>query len=593
MIFSRLAVPAPTNANQTNATTTGFTNAVDISAQTGLTRLRVIVSTQALSGNIPCSALLNDEIEDYAINIANPYPIDPGSTYILHPSGNVCADANAKIKVAIKNFGSSDLIFTPTEPLTVNATITGPVNSNYSIQITSGTIAQWDTIIAVIHNVDLHLVGSYNVAINIQYTSDQFTINNVANSTCQVTSPTLYNLPISVTFDAQTEYIAGADDPFPVFWNPTTTHTTFKWDVDSLGTTNAPQAGPSFDHSLYATGIQNLGQYAVVSAPANSSTAAVATLSTGCIDLHYKDGYPCEMSYWEHIFGAATASNKFYVEIGSGDYYIRMDSIIGRTHDGINQQFLKRAFVMNPIDENTRIRFIVTGRTGKIDPAIDDVNITHGKADLAVMGFEYPVDFTVSTEDCIIKGDTIRPRVILKNVGRVPILTFNINFSAGIGTIIQNVPDELWTGVLNPGETMVYQFNQGIVVPELFSYLQFQASATTINDEFLNNNRNTIVSCTSVGIDDNLTIQNGIVLGQNIPNPATDNTKIPFYTTVPGKTELRIHSAEGQLLFSTSIDAEYGDNNIEINTANWASGIYFYTIYLNNTQLTRKMLIQK
>lgn len=593
MIFSRLAVPAPTNANQTNATTTGFTNAVDISAQTGLTRLRVIVSTQALSGNIPCSALLNGEIEDYAINIANPYPIDPGSTYILHPSGNVCADANAKIKVAIKNFGSSDLIFTPTEPLTVNATITGPVNSNYSIQITSGTIAQWDTIIAVIHNVDLHLVGSYNVAINIQYTSDQFTINNVANSTCQVTSPTLYNLPISVTFDAQTEYIAGADDPFPVFWNPTTTHTTFKWDVDSLGTTNAPQAGPSFDHSLYATGIQNLGQYAVVSAPANSSTAAVATLSTGCIDLHYKDGYPCEMSYWEHIFGAATASNKFYVEIGSGDYYIRMDSIIGRTHDGINQQFLKRAFVMNPIDENTRIRFIVTGRTGKIDPAIDDVNITHGKADLAVMGFEYPVDFTVSTEDCIIKGDTIRPRVILKNVGRVPILTFNINFSAGIGTIIQNVPDELWTGVLNPGETMVYQFNQGIVVPELFSYLQFQASATTINDEFLNNNRNTIVSCTSVGIDDNLTIQNGIVLGQNIPNPATDNTKIPFYTTVPGKTELRIHSAEGQLLFSTSIDAEYGDNNIEINTANWASGIYFYTIYLNNTQLTRKMLIQK
>lgn len=598
MIFSKLAVAAPTVANQTNATTTGFTNAIDINAQTGLTRLRVITSSQSLSGNIPCSALLNGEIEDYAVDIADPYPIDPGSTFLLHPAGNVCADSNAKIKVVIKNFGSSDLIFTPTEPLTVNAVITGPVSSNYSIQLTSGTIAQWDTLIAIIHNVNLSAVGNYSVAVNIQYATDQFSINNIANSTCNVANNELFNLPISVSFDAQTEYIAGADDPFPAFWYPSTTHTTFKWDVDSLGTTNAPQAGPYYDHSLFATGIQYLGQYAVVSAPANSSTAAVATLSTGCLDLHYKDGYPCEMSYWEHIFGAATATCKFYVEIGSGEYYIRMDSIIGRSHTGNTasnaaDQYYKRAFVMNQIDENSRVRFIVTGRTGKIDPAIDDISILHGKADLAVMGFEYPVDFMVSTDDCVIKGDTIRPRVILKNVGRVPILTFNINFNAGIGTIIQNVPDELWTGVLNPGETMVYQFNQGIVVPELFSYLQFQATATTINDEFTNNNRNTIVACTTVGIDDNLTIQNGIVLGQNIPNPATNETKIPFYTTVPGKTELRIHSAEGQLLLNTTIDAEYGDNNIEVNTSNWASGIYFYTIYLNNTQLTRKMLIQK
>ena len=593
LIFSKPSVPSPTLANQLNATTTGFTLPVDINAQTGLTRLRVITASQNLTGNIPCSAFINGETEDYAINIADPYPIDPGSTYIIHPSGDVCLDSKAKIKVAIKNFGSSNLVLTPTEPLTVNATVTGPVNSTYSIQVTSGTVAQWDTMIAVIHNVDLSQVGSYNIAVNIQYASDQFVINNIANTTCQVNSNDVTNLPISISFDAQTEYIAGADVAFPSFWKPTTTHTTFKWDIDSLGTTNAPLAGPSFDHSLYATGIQNLGQYAVVSAPQNSSTAAIATLSTGCIDLHYKDGYPCEMSYWQHIFGTATATSKFYVEIGSGEYFIRMDSIIGRTHNDINMQFLKRAFVMNQIDENSRIRFIVTGRTGKIDPAIDDLNIKHGTSDLAVMGFDYPVDFTVSTDDCVVKGDTIRPRVILKNVGRVPILTFTINFNAGIGTIIQYVPDETWNGVLNPGETMIYQFNQGVIVPQLFSYLQFQANATTLSDEFLNNNKNTIVSCTTVGIEDNLTIQNGVALGQNIPNPAISETMIPFYTTIPGKTELRVHSAEGQLLYQTSINAEYGDNNIMVNTSNWASGIYLYTIYINNTQLTRKMLIQK
>ena len=39
----------------------------------------------------------------------------------------------------------------------------------------------------------------------------------------------------------------------------------------------------------------------------------------------------------------------------------------------------------------------------------------------------YFVPYKEIPHDCVIKGDTIRPRVILKNVGRVPILTFNIN----------------------------------------------------------------------------------------------------------------------------------------------------------------------
>ncbi len=596
LIFSRLSVSAPTTANPGNATTTGFTNPINIAADTGLTRLRVITVSQNLATNLaPCAAFPSGETEDYAIQINAPYLIDPGATHIIHPTNIVCADANGKIKVSVKNYGSSNLVFTPTEPLTVNATVTDPANvvTNYTIQVTSGTVVQWDTINAVIHNVNISSQGNYTISVNIVYNSDQFQINNTANTTCTVQNTTLYNLPITVSFDAQSEYIAGADDPFPAFWTPTTTNTTFKWDVDSLSTPNTPNAGPNFDHSLYATGIQNLGQYAVVSAPANSSTAAIATLSTGCVDLHYKDGYPCEMGYWEHIFGTTTATSKFYVEIGSGDYYIRMDSIIGRTHDANGQEFSHRSFVINQIDENAKIRFVVTGRTGKIDPAIDDINIKHGQADLAVIGYEYPLDFSQSTDDCVVKGDTVKPRVILKNVGRVPILTFNINFNAAVGTIYLDVPDETWNGTLNPGETMVYTFNQGIIVPQLFSFLQFQTTATTINDEFEANNRNTIISCTTVGIDDNLTIQNGVALGQNIPNPANYETTIPFYTSTAGKTELIIHSVEGQELYRTSINAEVGDNNINVNTSDFAAGIYFYTIYINNTQLTRKMLIQK
>lgn len=594
LIFSKLSVPSPTPTNQANATTSGFTLPVDINSETGLTRLRVITATQNLSTTAaPCAAFAIGETEDYAINISDPFSIDPGSTHILHPVGNVCSDNAAKIKVVIKNFGSSDLIITPSEPLIVNATVTrGTIVTPYSITITSGMVAQWDTLIAVIHNVNLDTIGNYVIDANIQYTSDQFVINNVASSLCEVTSTLVHTLPISINFDAD-DYEPGADTPFPQFWNSTTTHTTFKWDVDSLGTTNAPDAGPSFDHTFYQHYLQNVGQYAVVSAPANSNVNAVATLSTGCINLHYKDGYPCESDYWEHIFGTSSATSKFFVEIGSGEYYIRMDSIIGRTHTGINQEFLKRNYVMNAIDENARIRYIVTGRTGKIDPAIDDLSIKHGKADISIPSFVYPLDFTVSSDDCVIKKDTVRPTIIIKNVGRVPILNFTVNFNAAIGTSIQISPDESWTGVINPGDSIEYTYTNGIVVPELFSYLQFQAQITTINDENTQNNIRTITACTRVGIDDNVQIQNGIILGQNIPNPATNETVIPFYTSTPGITLLQIHSIEGQLLYTTTHNADMGDNNIQINTSNFAAGIYMYTITLNNTMLTRKMIIQK
>lgn len=597
LIFSKLAVAAPSQANQTNATTSGFTLPININSETGLTRLRVITVNQNLNTTAaPCAAFASGETEDYAVNIADPFPIDPGTTHILHPVGNVCADARAKIKVVIKNFGSSNLTITPTEPLVVNATVTGPISSNYTITITSGTVAQWDTMIAVIHNVDLSMVGNYVVDANIQYTSDQFVINNVASSLCEVTSLTTHNLPIFVNFDAD-DYSPGADVPFPEFWTATTTHTTFRWDVDSLGTPNAPNAGPSFDHTFYQHYLQNLGRYAVVSAPANSAVSATAILSTGCIDLHYKDGYPCESDYWQHIFGDSippnnVATSKFYVEIGSGEYYINMDSIIGRTHTGVNQEFLKRNFVMNAIDENARIRFIVTGRTKKIDPAIDDLSFKHGKADISIDRFVYPLDFTVS-EDCVIKKDTVRPTIIIKNAGRVPILNFTVKFNAAIGTNIQYSPDESWTGVINPGDSIEYTFTNGIVVPELFSYLQFQAQITTINDENLQNNIRTITACTKVGIDDDIQIQNGVILGQNIPNPAINETVIPFYSSLPGETTLQIHSVEGQLLYTTKINAEIGENNIHVNTTNFASAIYMYTITINNTRLTRKMMIQK
>lgn len=593
LIFSRSNVPAPTPVNQTNATTTGFTDEIRINSQTGLTRLRVITSNQNLAiPAAPCAAFPTGETEDYAINILDPYDIDPGVTHVLHPVGDVCADAGAKVKLLVKNFGANSITFSENNPLNISATVSGPVSGTYNNVITSGTLNQWETMIVTIHNVDLSMIGNYVVDASIQYNDDQFTINNVASSICEVTSTTVHQLPISINFDAD-DYFPGEDNPFPPFWTATSTHANMKWDVDSMGTPNYPQGGPLYDHTFRNHFLRDEGQYAVVTAPANTNAAAIATLSTQCINFHYNNGYPGESEYWQHIFGPANSTCKFYVEIGSGEYYVTVDSIIGRTHTASPDLYLKRNIVMDPIDENARVRFVVTGRTGKIDPAIDDVSFKHGRADIGIERFVYPLDFTVSDDDCVLKGDSVFPIVTIKNVGRVTIQTFTINFNAALGTHIQTTPDETWTGVLRPGDSLEYTFQNGVLVPELHNYLQFQARIETLNDENLQNNVNTITACTTVGIDDDLQIQNGVILGQNIPNPAVNGTIIPFYTNSPGETVLQIHSLEGKLLHSEVHFAEVGENNIEISTANLATGMYTYTITINQAKLTRKMIIQK
>lgn len=592
LIFSALNVPAPNQANQGNATTTGFTEEIKINSQTGLTRLRVITSNQNLSLSMaPCAAFPAGEVEDYAIEILDPYDIDPGVTHVLHPVGNVCADAGAKVKLLVKNFGANTITFTEDNPLNISATVSGPVNGTYNNVITSGTLNQWETMVVTIHNVDLSMIGNYIVDAIVEYDDDEFTINNVASSIATVTSTTVHQLPLSINFDAD-DYLPGEENPFPPFWTATSTHANMKWDVDSLGTPNFPQAGPIYDHTFRNHFLRDEGQYAVVSAPANTSSSAVATLSTQCINFHYNNGYPSESDYWQHIFGAANATCKFYVEIGSGEYYVTLDSIIGRTHTSSPEYYLKRNIVMDPIDENARVRFVVTGRTGRIDPAIDDISFKHGKADIAIDGFVYPLDFTVADDDCVIKGDSVFPIVTIKNVGRVTIHTFTIHYNAALGTHIQTTPEESWNGILKPGETLEYTFQHGVLVPSLHNYLQFQALIETVNDENLQNNIHTITACTTVGIDD-IQIENGVILGQNMPNPAVNETVIPFYTNNPGETVLQIHSIEGKLLHSEVYYAEVGENNIEVNTSNFAPGVYTYTITINQTKLTHKMIIQK
>lgn len=593
LVFSAINAPAPTPINTANATSIGSVT-INSNADTGLTRMRVVTSQSALStvaSNVlfaPCAVYQYGETEDYAVNIAGPYAVDPGIAYLSHPVGTICPDNAGKIKVILKNFGGSDLIFSPSNMLTLTATVTGAIAGTYTTNVTSGYIVPWGTMEVNIPGVDYSAIGNYNVTVELTFAGDQFAINNTASAAGNVAGTAIVTLPHEINFDAD-NYIEG--DVFPTFWETESTNTNFIWTLDAGTTDNNPNAGPSFDHTFYNTGYQAIGRYAVVSAPSSVNATAVATLTTSCINFHYTNGYPVEIAYWEHFYGKnANANLKMTVEVGSGSYYVALDSIIGRTHTDTAQTFKRKSFVTIPIDEVAKVRFKMSGHSGLIDGAIDDLAFNFGRPDMGIQEFVYPLDFTANPEEeCLLKGDTIHPIVIVRNYGNTPVSSFSINCIYGVGDEIDTI-QENYSGSLLPGETIEYTFVSGMVITEIYNFFQFKVFTSVADDSNLDNDVKTIISCTTVGIDD-YEMENGILLGQNVPNPAIMQTTIPYYTYEGGKATFQIHTIEGQLIYSESMEVEQGEHTIELNTSAYAPGVYFYTLQINETILTKKMII--
>jgi hypothetical protein len=96
---------------------------------------------------------------------------------------------------------------------------------------------------------------------------------------------------------------------------------------------------------------------------------------------------------------------------------------------------------------------------------------------------------------------------------------------------------------------------------------------------------------TNVGIETLET--NMFSLGQNIPNPATNITRIDYSIPESGEVVFYVQSASGQLLYSKTIEAAGGINSLEFNTNMLAAGIYIYSIEYKGQRLIKRMSVQK
>ena len=77
----------------------------------------------------------------------------------------------------------------------------------------------------------------------------------------------------------------------------------------------------------------------------------------------------------------------------------------------------------------------------------------------------------------------------------------------------------------------------------------------------------------------------------NSPNPFVNSTSIKFNVQDEATAKLTIHNMLGQQVYSNNITTKFGENEFTLNTADWNSGVYFYTVKYKQYSETKRMIL--
>lgn len=97
----------------------------------------------------------------------------------------------------------------------------------------------------------------------------------------------------------------------------------------------------------------------------------------------------------------------------------------------------------------------------------------------------------------------------------------------------------------------------------------------------------------SVSVKEN-NFLNSYTLSQNYPNPFNPSTRISYNVGESGLVQLKIYNILGVEVATLVNEHQYsGYYTVDFNAARYTSGVYFYSLSVNNFTQTRKMILEK
>lgn len=82
------------------------------------------------------------------------------------------------------------------------------------------------------------------------------------------------------------------------------------------------------------------------------------------------------------------------------------------------------------------------------------------------------------------------------------------------------------------------------------------------------------------------------IIGDMVPNPATDFSDLSFIFPTPQDVEIRVYNLVGQLMESRSASFREGVNKVSFTTSDWSAGIYFVNFEYGGKLVTRKLVVK-
>jgi len=194
-----------------------------------------------------------------------------------------------------------------------------------------------------------------------------------------------------------------------------------------------------------------------------------------------------------------------------------------------------------------------------------------------------------NTTDAI--GTSNEIQVLVKNAGFSSYQ--NIIVTARIentnGNLIDSIEFKEVISNIEFQDSAFHTFSKKYTVPNEFAY--FIKVFINSQDNYPENDTVRVERHTSVGIIANNADE--FVLQQNIPNPAKNNTMIEYSIPTSGEIIFNVYTITGQLLYAKTIQSKSGKHSIELNTSNFAAGIYFYSMEYKGQKLVKRMSVRK
>ena len=206
---------------------------------------------------------------------------------------------------------------------------------------------------------------------------------------------------------------------------------------------------------------------------------------------------------------------------------------------------------------------------------------------------------TPASTPCALGGDLAKVEVRLYNNGTVDntdsVVVTAVIDSAGVvyATLTEKIAP------MYSGENRNYTFRQTYRVPRLSvngAQAQYKVRAflgALEGDIDLSNDTASVEACVQGGVGVNESEANRWTVGQNVPNPASELTRIPYVIPEAGVLTLRIMGMNGQVLYREDVNAEAGSGNLRVNLSDLAAGVYYYSVEYRGERIVKKMNVTR